>query len=103
MAAEDTARGTRPEPSAKADILLGKYHQLSIIMKSRPEYQRNEGKIQYGNFPTTGEFIQSHYESDISPMLKALGSRPLKTDVSRNLVTVTSFCEVPMGSNISKM
>lgn len=62
-------------------------------------------KFNTGNFPTTGEFgcIQSHYESDISPMLKALESRPLKTDVSRNLVTVTSFCEVPMGSNISKM
>lgn len=45
------SRGTRPEPSAKADILLGKYHQLSIIMKSRPEYQRNEGKIQHGEFP----------------------------------------------------
>ena len=74
MAAEDAAQDTKPEPSAKADISLGKGH-LSIIMYSRPEYitefQRNEGKIhQHGEFPNHHR-IQLHMKPHISPMLKA--------------------------------
>ena len=67
------------------------------------EFQKNQGKIhQHGEFPNHLR-IQSHMKPHISQMLKAGdGVKAFKTDVSRNLVTVTSFCEVPMGRNSSK-